>query len=99
MSDYYRQKDNEYKAKGLRMQHHVDNEKEKLNTEVKECHQLRYKYIQTNFPDDASGPKSLLQKYAKRKVLPQPRYNSWEQRQFHRSIVTFNGTNYTSTYW
>ena len=95
MDDYYRRKRDEYRAEGSRVRGDV----KKLKTDPNDCQSLRYEFVRNNFVNDAELPKSVLQRYSQKCRVSAPKYDTWNRDKLFRSVVTFDGQKYTSTFW
>lgn len=92
---------NEYNAKGLKVERdeYFENENKRLKIDPNECLTLRYKFLRSNFVKDIDLPKSVLLRYSQKCMLSKPTYETWNRDKLFRSVVTFDGKNYTSSFW
>lgn len=60
---------------------------------------LQICFLRANFPNSLDLPKSVLHAWAGRKGLKLPSYEMERDEKLFRSIITFEGKKYASTFW
>lgn len=105
MGEYCRQKQLEFQSKGILGRREVTPDMfspkpKKLKTEIEsDVKELQCAFIRACYSDDSELPKTKLINWCKKNKLESPKYKTINEDKLFRSIVTVNGSKYSSSYW
>lgn len=107
LGDYCREKQSEQQKMGIQGRWQVTpSSLEPPNKKIKTDHtiladvlQKTVCFIRANFPDHLQLPKSKLHTWATKKGLDLPTYETQREEKLFRTIITFDGKKYASTFW
>lgn len=104
MSDYCRAKSKEHRDRGFGGRFEVvperlTNAKRKLEDEAEDVLLMRCAFLRSNYPDDASLPKTRLNKWTKENRKKLPSYDTTHEDKLFRSVVTVDGKKFGSSFW
>ncbi|XP_067007933.2 tRNA-dihydrouridine(20) synthase [NAD(P)+]-like [Anabrus simplex] len=103
MGDYCREKQLEYKVRGLRGRREVI--PASLSPPTKKCRldedivELQCAFLRSVYANDVDLPKSKLLIWARKNGLGQPRYDTQQRDKLFKSVLTLNGSKYSSSCW
>uniref|UniRef100_A0A1B6CGX9 DUS-like FMN-binding domain-containing protein n=1 Tax=Clastoptera arizonana TaxID=38151 RepID=A0A1B6CGX9_9HEMI len=99
IGDYCRQKQNEYRTKGLKGRVDVipmEAKRLKIDTDVNHLHCA---FLRSLYPKDTDLPKTKLLIWTRIQGWKQPSYKTIQLDKLFQSMVIVNGIKYGSTYW
>lgn len=109
MGEYCREKQKEYRIAGIQGRWQVDpsnlepsNKKCKISENEEKYENLiemKVAFLRANFPADTDLPKCKLHVWAQKQNLDLPTYDTRREDKLFRTILTFMGKSYTSSYW